>query len=405
MNRSLPNPHYLQLSILILTGALCGLPLIANALSPAAQVGQKMFFDTNLSSSGKQACSTCHDPNNHYAPSNNLAVQIGGPSMSSSGTRAVPTLTYKDFTPPYADVLDNPDGISAPGPGGGFTQDGRAPNLAAQAQIPLLAPIEMDNTVGGVVSTIQNSSYANLFIQAFGSTAFNDITAAFANAMTALQSFQLEDTSFHPYTSKYDLYSANKIGGTLTASEARGLAVFSDPNKGNCFSCHYSGAGMNGSVALFTDFSYEAIGVPRNSSIPANVTFRGLPLSYDMGICSRADHPLPANAQYCGKFKTPTLRNVATRGVFFHNGQMTSLSQVISFYNTRDTNPQLWYPTVNGVVQKFNDLPAIYRGNIDTQVPLDGRAAGSQPAMSAQDMLDMAAFLGTLTDGYVPPAP
>ena len=82
---------------------------------------------------------------------------------------------------------------------------------------------------------------------------------------------------------------------------------------------------------------------------------------------------------------------------------MKSLSDVISFYNTRDTNPELWYPTVNGVVQKFNDLPTIYRGNVDTQMPLDGRAPGSQPPMTAQDMLDLAAFLGTLTDGYQPP--
>ena len=59
--------------------------------------------------------------------------------------------------------------------------------------------------------------------------------------------------------------------------------------------------------------------------------------------------------------------------------------------------------TVNGVVQKFNDLPAMYRNNIDTQVPLDGRAAGSQPPMSDQDLADLEAFLNTLTDGYQPP--
>jgi cytochrome c peroxidase len=101
-------------------------------------------------------------------------------------------------------------------------------------------------------------------------------------------------------------------------------------------------------------------------------------------------------------FKTPTLRNVATRKVFFHNGQFKSLTDVVRFYNTRDTNPELWYPTVNGVVQKFNDLPATYRGNIDTQMPLDGRPAGSQPPMTDQDIADLVAFLGTLTDGYKP---
>jgi cytochrome c peroxidase len=123
-----------------------------------------------------------------------------------------------------------------------------------------------------------------------------------------------------------------------------------------------------------------------------------------MGICSRSDHPLPANAQYCGMFKTPTLRNVATRKVFFHNGRFKTLKDVIHWYNTRDTNPELWYPIVKGVVQKFDDLPTRYRGNLDTQGPLDNRPAGSQPAMTDQDMVDLEAFLNTLTDGYQPPA-
>ena len=84
--------------------------------------------------------------------------------------------------------------------------------------------------------------------------------------------------------------------------------------------------------------------------------------------------------------------------MFFHNGQMKSLRDVIRFYNTRDTNPELWYPIVDGVVQKFDDLPARYRGNIDTQAPLDGRPRGSSPAMSDQDIEDLLAFLRTLTD-------
>jgi cytochrome c peroxidase len=158
---------------------------------------------------------------------------------------------------------------------------------------------------------------------------------------------------------------------------------------------------MNGSVRLFTDYTYAAIGVPRNIDIPANKD----PLHYDLGVCGRSDHPLRTNAQYCGLFKTPTLRNAATRRVFFHNGQLKSLSDVIRFYNTRDTNPERWYPTVNGVVQKFDDLPVPYRRNIDPQAPLDGRPIGGQPAASEQEMEDLEAFLNTLTDDYHAPAP
>lgn len=97
-------------------------------------------------------------------------------------------------------------------------------------------------------------------------------------------------------------------------------------------------------------------------------------------------------------FKTRTVRNVATRHVFFHNGRFKTLHDAIRFYNTRDTQPELWYPVVHGVPQKFDDLPAAHQSNIDTQMPLDGRARGSTPPMTEQEMEDLEAFLGTLTD-------
>jgi cytochrome c peroxidase len=371
----------------------------AAELSPAAQVGQKMFFDTSLSGSGKIACSTCHDPAHAYAPGNELAVQFGGKTLSDPGTRAVPSLCYKEFTPPYDDLLDNPDGISPPGPGGGLTQDGRAPTLADQAAIPLLAANEMANdSPADVVQKIQRSSYAAEFRAAFGAEVFDQVPQAFRKALSALQAFQIEDPSFHLYNSKYDLYASNKIGGTFTPAEQRGFAVYNDPKKGNCFACHYNGAGLNGSVRIFTDYTYAAIGVPRNNEIPANLD----PHYYDLGLCGRTDHPLPASSAFCGMFKAPTLRNVATRKVFFHNGVIKSLKDAIRFYNTRDTNPELWYPTVNGVLQIFDDLPTKFRANIDKQPPLDGRPRGSTPAMSDQDIDDLIAFLNTLTDNYRP---
>ena len=276
-----------------------------------------------------------------------------------------------------------------------------------------------------VVAKLQAASYADLFRQAFGAQAFVDVDAAFANARQALQAFQLEDASFHPYSSKFDLYAGNKIGGTLTAAEARGLKVLADPQTGNCASCHYQGAGLNGSSALFTDFSYEAIGVPRNPAIAANAD----PSAFDLGICGplRTDHPAASGNTFCGMFKAPTLRNVAVRTSFFHNGAMHSLEQVIRFYNTRDTMPEIWYPTVGGTpkttpdpgfptyglvttqyvggtVLKFNDLPATFVSNIDTQLPLDGRPAHSAPPMSEQNISDLICFLRVLTDADQKPA-
>ncbi|WP_235914358.1 cytochrome-c peroxidase [Rugamonas rivuli] len=364
-------------------------------LSAAAEIGKQMFFDQSLSGSGRMSCATCHDPAHAHAPPNKLAVQLGGARLATAGVRAVPSLRYQEYTPPYEDMLDNPDGISTPGPGGGHTQDGRAATLAEQARIPLLAKHEMaNNSVADVVRKLRASAYAEQFRQAFGPEVFKNDQKAFRHALDALQAYQLEDSSFHPYSSKYDLYSSNKIGGELTAAEMRGFAVYSDANKGNCFACHYNGAGLNGSVKLFTDFTYAAIGAPRNKDIPANAKAG----YFDLGICDRPDHPRPASSQYCGMFKTPTLRNVATRSAFFHNGALKSLKDVIRFYNTRDTHPERWYPTVKGVVQKYNDLPARYRANLDKQMPLDGRKRGSEPPMTEQEMQDLEAFLNTLTD-------
>jgi cytochrome c peroxidase len=395
-------------------------------LSLAAQVGEKMFADPALSASGRMACASCHSPSAAYGPPNDLAVQLGGKDLNAAGTRAVPSLRYKDFTPPYADVLNNPDGISVPGPGGGLTWDGRAATLAQQAAIPLLSANEMANSsASDVVTKLQAAPYAGLFRQAFGGTIFSQPDAAFAQALQALEAYQREDPDFHPYSSKFDRYAGNKTGGTLTAAETRGLKVFSDPATGNCSSCHYQGAGLNGSSALFTDFSYEAIGVPRNADIPANTD----PASFDLGLCGplRSDHPTPAGNGFCGMFKTPTLRNVATRKSFFHNGVMHSLEQVVRFYNTRDTLPEIWYPTIagmpkaqpdagfpsyglvtrqytGGMVQKFNDLPPQFIRNVDSQLPMDGRAPHSTPPMSERDIADLVCFLNTLTDGDQPAA-
>jgi cytochrome c peroxidase len=405
-------------------GTTAAPPPAGSHLGLAAQVGKKIFFDHTLSGSGKMSCASCHSPDFAYGPPNNLAVQLGGVGMNAQGHRAVPSLRYTQFTPPYADLLDNPDGISAPGPGGGFTWDGGADTLAEQARIPLLDPNEMANASPlQVVDKLRVAPYAALFRQAFGQHALETTDTAFAYALAALAAFQEEDPSFHPYSSKFDLYAANKIGGSLTAAETRGLKLFSDPNGANCASCHYQGAGLNGSSGLFTDFSYEAIGVPRNRAIAANKD----PAYFDTGLCKRSDHPDKPDGSnpFCGMFKAPSLRNVATRSTFFHNGVIHSLEQAVRFYNTRDTMPQLWYPTVGGkpkavpdkdfptyglittqyvggVVQKYDDLPRAYRANIDTQLPLDGRAPGSAPPMSEADIADLVCFLKTLTDGYKP---
>ena len=358
-----------------------------------------------MSASGKLSCATCHDPKHAYGPPGERAVELGGPNGDQPGSRAVPSLRYKEYTPAYADLLDNPDGMSAPGPGGGFTWDGRANTLAEQAAFPLLSPVEMANkSAEEVVQKLRATSYASELEQAFGRDAWSDTQATFQKALAALQAFQLEDTSFHPYTSKFDLHAGNKLGGDFTPAETRGFLAFADPKRGNCASCHFTGAGLGGSSGLFTDFSYEAIGVPRNQALPQNHD----PSFFDLGVCGplRGDHAPERGAPnaFCGMFKTPTLRNVSTRKAFFHNGVMHSLEDAVRFYATRDTRPELWYPKQSGKVQKFDDLPPAYRKNIDGQMPLDGRRMGTKEPLSEQNIQDLLCFLQTLDDDYVAPA-
>ncbi len=170
--------------------------------------------------------------------------------------------------------------------------------------------------------------------------------------------------------------------------------------------CHLIGGGNDGSQDMTSDYSFAAIGVPRNMEIPANAD----PKYFDLGLCGplRTDHRPGKDkgaAATCGMFKTPVLRNVATRHVFMHNGVFKSLEEVVRFYNTRDTAPEKWYPRdAKGRVNKFDDLPAQYRANLDDQMPLDLRKPGSATPMTDQEMQDLIVFLKTLTDGFVPPA-
>src|ERR1700744_3826852 len=112
-------------------------------LSLMAQVGQKAFFDQTLSGGKNMACASCHSPQYAYGPPNSLSVQLGS-DPTKVGTRAVPSLRYKDATPPYADNAANPDGVTLAAAGGGFMWDGRAATLADQTMLPLLNPLEMN---------------------------------------------------------------------------------------------------------------------------------------------------------------------------------------------------------------------------------------------------------------------
>jgi len=384
------------LSVLMLIAACSGGSTNSNqgssgnaALSPQASLGQKIFMDQSLSASGKMSCATCHDPANYHAQSNDLAVQLGGANLDVPGFRAVPSLRYLNLTPAFYFAADGT-------PTGGFTRDGRANTLAIQAARPFLAPHEMANAdKNSVVEKMKLTAYANEFRQVYGDAVYNNPELAFDRITYSLQLYQMEDREFHPYDSKYDQFLAGKA--KLNDAELRGLALFNNPLKGNCAACHLSNKGPDGAAPLFTDFTFDNLGVPRNPAIPATAD----PAYFDMGLCGPDRLDLTARHDLCGAFKVPTLRNVATRKVFFHNGRYTNLTDVLGFYVRRDTNPEEWYPLgVNGTPVKFNDLPVAYARNVNTtEVPYN-RKPGSEPALTSSEIADVISFLGSLTDGF-----
>ncbi len=423
----------------IAAGASARLKAPQTPLSAVALLGKKMFFDPTLSGSGKMSCASCHDPQHAYAPANSLDVQLGGPDMKLQGMRAVPSLTYLEHTPAFsigpdqkpdddddhaalaaasaqqtsrinagvkvgsvvkADIATGDAAIAKAEemvPLGGMDWDGRAFTLTDQAGGPLLDPREMANgNAVALMAKLKAAPYAADMIVLFGPAVFTTPNLALGEAYFALARYQFEDKSFHLYDSKFDYYLAGKV--QLSAEEKRGMKLFDDPKKGNCASCHLDKPSKDGKFApVFTDYQFEALGAPRNMAIPDNRK----PRFFDEGLCGPLRKDMAKQKNYCGLFKTPGLRNVATRHVFFHNGVFHTLEDAVRFYVERETKPEKWYPrAAGGKVNAYNDLPPAHRANVDvTDAPFD-RKLGDTPALNEDEVRDIVAFMKTLTDGY-----
>lgn len=363
-------------------------------------LGRQLFFDPTLSGSGKLACASCHSPSYAFGPPNSLSVQLGGPKLLSEGLRAAPSLKYLQTLPPftehYYDADDEADGSIDNGPTGGLTWDGRVDQGAQQARLPLTSRVEMASTSAKVAAAVKHAPYAETFKAIFGKAIWQDDEQVFQAVLYALEVFEQSQSDFYPYSSKYDAYLAGKA--QLTLAEWRGLQLFNDENKGNCASCHRSQPAKNGAPPQFTDYGLIALGVPRNRTLRVNQDSH----FYDLGACGPERNDLKDRAEYCGLFRTPTLRNVALRSTFFHNGLVHTLAEAVRFYSERDTRPERWYSRdADGQLVKFDDLPKRYQANLNFDPPFGGQV-GAKPVLNEAEIDDIVAFLKTLTDGYQP---
>jgi cytochrome c peroxidase len=359
-------------------------------------LGRALFFDPGLSASGKLACAGCHDPGHGMAPANARAIQPGGADGKQLGFRATPGLRYLTTVGRFTEhAVEAETGVDQ-GPTGGYLWDGRAATAHDQARLPLFAPFEMANaSPAALAAKLRRAPYARALRDAFGDAVIDRDEAAVDAVALALEVFEQSPAEFTPYDSKFDAVLHKRA--RLSPREARGFALFNAPDKGNCANCH-PGVRREGGAPAFSDFGFVALGLPRARQLPANAD----PRFFDLGLCGPLRPDLAGRAEYCGLFRTPSLRNVALRRRLFHNGSFTNLTDAVRFYATRDVTPERWYPRdVAGRIQKFDDLPEAYHKNVNMDPPFGGHPGG-RPALDEAEIADIVAFLGTLTDGYRP---
>ena len=345
---------------------------VSTGLSRKEQLGKLLFFEKSLSTPVGQDCSNCHKPEFAFAdPDTGLPVSKGAVEGRYGNRNDMPA-AYAAYIPPlHKDTVED---IWV----GGLFWDGRANSLEEQAMGPPLNPLEMANldTVS-IRDKLRALDYAGMFEEIYGPDALDDPSTAFNNMADAIASYE-RSAELNRFDSKYDHYLRGEA--ELTEQEIRGMGLFVAEGKGNCAACHPSSPSPDGTPPLFTDYTYDNLGVPRNPENPFYTLSPDLnPEGFgyiDLGLALTVNDPAEN-----GKFRVPTLRNVALTTPYMHNGVFKTLFQVVAFYNTRDVGP--WNPPE--ITENVNDEEL---GNL---------------GLTNQEVEDIVAFLLTLTDGWEPP--
>jgi cytochrome c peroxidase len=297
-------------------------PVIPNDNPQTAEgiaLGKKLFFDTVLSENGTQACASCHSPQNAFTDDSPTSQGVDG------------NFGFRNSMPLFNLAWNYGDR---------FNWDGSALSLERQALEPVENPIELHSDWEAVVERLQNDSeYPELFQRAFKTTTIT-------KELTTKAIAQFERTLISA-NSKFDKYSLGQA--TLTPQELNGLDVFLREDKGDCFHCH--GTPNN---PLWTDNLFHNNGL--------DTTFS------DLGLGSVTGDPNDN-----GKFRSPSLRNLAYTAPYMHDGRFETLDEVINFYSEGLQNSA----TIDPLMKQIN------QGGVQ---------------LSDQDKADLKAFLLTLSD-------
>ena len=374
--RNANGPMMKKRSILVqILVTIAAAPAVAN---DPADAGRALFFDTNLSLNRTQSCATCHDPARAFTDGRESgvggAVSLGDDG-ASLGDRNAPTLTYAALAPPFG--TDDSGAIA-----GGAFYDGRARDLVDQAGQPFTNPIEMNMPdAAAVVSRVrEDPAHVARLEAAFGPGVLADPDTGFRAIKESIAAFE-RTKEFSPFDSKYDRFLRGEA--ELTHEEELGRKLFYSRNF-NCHSCHLIDERELVEAAAFTSHRYFNIGTPVNEAVRER---NGLGDRHvDAGLLA---NPAIDDPDQAGKYKVPTLRNVAVTWPYMHNGVFRELETVILFYNrfiltNRESqiNPETGQPWGDAEVADTVDLKLLAQG---------------QPISSLQ-VGPLAAFLRTLTD-------
>jgi cytochrome c peroxidase len=342
-------------------------------------LGQRLYFDTALSKNRTQSCATCHAPGRGFSDDRDNgvggAVSLGDDG-SSLGDRNAPTAAYASYSPAFH---RNGEGRYV----GGQFLDGREQDLAGQAGGPPLNPIEMGMPdKASVVERLQeNSEYREAFRRFYGDAVFEDPEQAYAAMASSIAAFEKTDL-FSPFDSKYDRYLRGEY--TMTAEEDLGMTLFFSQQFSNCNVCHQLKKRPAAKGETFSNYEYHNIGTPVNVAVREK---NGLGVDHvDHGLL---DNPAVDDPAQDGRFKVPTLRNVAVTGPYMHNGVFRDLRTVVLFYNKY--NSRSARRQINPETGQQWAAP-----EVDATLSLDELKTG--PALKDREIDALVAFMKTLTD-------
>ncbi|WP_420554575.1 cytochrome-c peroxidase [Neptuniibacter marinus] len=343
------------------------------------QLGQQLFFDPNLSFNRTQSCATCHAPDRAFTDPRDNGVQGAyslGDDGHSLGDRNAPTAAYAMFSP---DFTFNKEGKYI----GGQFHDGRENNLAGQAGGPPTNPIEMGMPNKRVIAKHlqENPFYLSAFKSLYGDNIFTNAENSYAAMADSIAHFERTEL-FAPFDSKYDRYLKGEY--KMTEQEELGRTLFFSQQFTNCNLCHQLNKSQRHPQETFTNYEYHNIGIPTNIEGRKK---NGVPIdTADTGLLN---HPQVDDPKQAGKFKVPTLRNIAVTAPYMHNGVFQNLRTVVLFYdkyNSRSSKRQINPET--GQVWATPEVPQ----------NLSIKELETGPALDDQRVDALVAFMKTLTD-------